>query len=264
MTFGNTMAGLVAVASAALLHPAVAAAEVVNVVATGALQGAMQKLKPAYEKKTGHTLHIVWGPSFGPSPESIPSRLKAHEPMDVTIGTAETIETLGADGYFALPTRRVIAESRIGVGVPAGAPKPDISTVAAFRQALLNAGKVAYSQGASGVFIGGTLLPKLGLVDALKDKTVIAEGKELVGTVLARKEADIGMQQVSELRVTPGVDYVGPLPAEVQKVSRFTAVLAATPGHAAAAKSFIAFLTSAAARPLLTASGLEPVTTQRK
>ena len=224
----------------------------------------MQKLKPVYEKKSGNTLRIVWGPSFGPSPESIPSRLKAKEPMDLTIGSVEMIETLSGDGYFAVASQRAIAESRIGVGVPAGKPKPDIRTVKAVKQALLKANKIAYSQGASGVFIGGTLLPKLGIADAVKAKTVIAEGKQLVGTLLARGDADLGMQQVSELRVTPGVDYVGPLPEAIQKVSTFSAVLAAQAPHEAAARSFLTFLTSAEARPLLTASGLEPVKPQRK
>lgn len=260
----GTPTKFIVAAAVIALQPASASAEVINVVATGALQGAMQTLKPAYEKKTGNTLRIVWGPSFGASPESIPSRLKAREAMDVTIGTAETIETLSKDGYFDLATRRGVAESRIGVGVPAGKPKPDISTVAAVKQALLGANRIAYSQGASGVFIGGTLLPRLGIVDAVKGKTVIAEGKELVGTVLARGEADIGMQQVSELRVTPGVDYVGPLPEAIQKVSLFTAVLAAKPAHRAAARSFLAYLASAEARPLLEASGLEPVKSTRK
>ncbi len=259
-----TKLACLAAAAAALGSPAAASAEVIDVVATGALQGAMRTIKPAYEKKTGNVLRIAWGPSFGPSPESIPSRLKAREPMDITIGTEETVETLSANGFFDLPSRRPVAESRIGVGVPAGKPKPDIRTVAAVRQALLKAGRIAYSQGASGVFIGGTLLPRLGIAEAVKGKTVIAEGKELVGTLLARGEADIGMQQVSELRVTPGVDYVGPLPDEIQKVSRFTAVLAAKPIHGAAARSFLAYLASAEARPLLTASGLEPVAFARK
>ena len=259
----STLRGLAIVSALALPHTA-ASAEVIDIVATGALQGAMQKLKPAYEKASGNTLRIVWGPSFGPSPESIPSRLKAKAPMDLTIGSVEMIETLSADGYFAVASQRPIAESRIGVGVPAGKPKPDIRTVEAVKQALLKAKKIAYSQGASGVFIGGTLLPKLGIADAVKAKTVIAEGKQLVGTLLARGDADLGMQQVSELRVTPGVDYVGPLPEAIQKVSTFSAVLAAQAPHEAAARSFLTFLTSAEARPLLTASGLEPVKPQRK
>lgn len=254
----NMLIGLGTVVAATV--PGAVAAEEIHVIATGALQGAMQKLKPAYEKKTGNKLIISWGPSFGKSPESIPERLRKKEPVDIAILTDESLVKLPDDIGLSKPSARVIAESRIGVGVPHGKPKPDISSGEAFTKALLAADRVAYSQGASGVFIGETLLPRLGVADQLRSKTVIAEGKELVGALLARGEADIGMQQVSELMVTPGVDYVGPLPESLQKVSRFVTVLAANGAHSKAARSFAKFLASAQAKPLLTASGLDPVT----
>lgn len=257
MNIVKVMAMTVAAGGFAL--PGAVAAEEIHVIATGALQGAMKTLKPAYEKKTGNTLVIAWGPSFGTSPESIPERIRAREPMDVTIGTEETLDAVAKSGVFDPASRKAVALSQIGIAVPKGRPHPDVTTVAAVRQALLSAGKVAYSQGASGVYIRATLLPKLGIADQVAAKTVVAEGKELVGTLLARGEADIGMQQVSELKVTPGVDYLGPLPAEIQKVSRFAGMVAKDSRHAAAARGFLAYLASKEARPLIEASGLEPI-----
>lgn len=229
-----------------------------KIIASGALRGAMEHLQPAYEKASGNTLSFSWGPSMGTSPESIPERIRHKEPMDLAIMADETLELLSATGAFDMTTRREIADSRIGVGVPHGKPKPDVSSVAALKAALLNADKIAYSQGASGVYIRTELFQRLGISDQVKNKTVEIAGKELVGTALARGDADIGMQQISELKVTPGVDYLGPLPEAVQKVSRFCATVAHQTQNAVPAREFIAFLNSPAARQLLEESGLEP------
>lgn len=229
-----------------------------KIIASGALKGAMAHIQPVYEQASGNTLTISWGPSMGDSLESIPQRIKHKEPMDVAIMADETLDLLSPSGVFDLATRREIADSRIGVGVPHGRPHPDVSSVSALKSALLSAEKIAYSQGASGVFIRTELFQRLGITDQVKGKTVEIQGKELVGTALARGDADIGMQQVSELKVTPGVDYLGPLPDEVQKVSRFSAAVAQQTSNTTAASEFIAFLISPATRQLLEASGLEP------
>lgn len=233
-----------------------------KIIASGALKGAMAHLQPAYERASGNTLSISWGPSMGDSPESIPQRIKHKEPMDLAIMASETMDLLGPTGAFDLETRRAIADSRIGVGVPKGHPHLDVSTVPALRAALLGSEKIAYSQGASGVYIRTELLARLGITDLVKQKTVEIQGKELVGTALARGDADIGMQQISELKVTPGVDYLGPLPEDVQKVSRFYAAVARTSEHAELARAFIAYLNSAQAHQLLEESGLEPAPSQ--
>lgn len=254
LLFGASLAGLLA------LSPASEAAEL-KIIASGALKGAMEHLRPAYEKASGNTLSISWGPSMGESPESIPQRIKHNEPMDLAIMATETLDLLAPSGAFDLATRRDVADSRIGIGVPHGTPRPDVSSVAALRAALLKSGRIAYSQGASGVFIRTELFKRLGIEEQVKGKTVEIVGKELVGTALARGEADIGMQQVSELKVTPGVDFLGPLPEAVQKVSRFCAAVARQAPHTKDAEQFIAFLTSPHARQLLAESGLEPAST---
>jgi molybdate transport system substrate-binding protein len=219
-----------------------------KIIASGALKGAMAHIQPVYEKASGNTLNISWGPK----------RIKHKEPMDLAIMADETLDLLSPSGVFDLATRREIADSRIGVGVPHGRPHPDVSSVESLKSALLSADKIAYSQGASGVFIRTELFQRLSITDQVKGKTVEIQGKELVGTALARGDADIGMQQVSELKVTPGVDYLGPLPDEVQKVSRFSAAVARHTENTTAASEFIAFLISPAARQLLEDSGLEP------
>ena len=127
MKMGKVMALAMAVSGGAM--PTVAAAEELHVIATGALQGAMKTLKPAYEKKTGNRLVIVWGPSFGTSPEAIPERIRNKEPMDVTIGTEETLDAVGKAGVFDPASRRVVALSQIGIAVPQGRPHPAIATV---------------------------------------------------------------------------------------------------------------------------------------
>ena len=232
-----------------------------KIIASGALKGAMTHLQPAYEKASGNSLNISWGPSMGESPESIPQRIKHKEPMDLAIMASETLELLSPTGVFDMATRREIADSRIGVGVPQGHPHLDVSTVSALRAALLSSEKIAYSQGASGVYIRTELFARLGITDLVKNKTVEIQGKELVGTALARGDADIGMQQISELKVTPGVDYLGPLPEEVQKVSRFYAAVASSTDNAEIARGFVAFLNSPEAHKLLKESGLEPAPT---
>lgn len=230
-----------------------------KVIASGALKGAMATLQPDYEKASGNTLTISWGPSMGESPEAIPMRIRNNEPMDLAVMADETLDTLSSTGAFNLSTRREVALSPIGAGVPSGHPHPDISTPEALKAALLNAKHVAYSQGASGVFIRTELFKRLGIESQMQGHTIVIEGKELVGTALARGDADFGMQQVSELKVTPGVDFLGPLPDALQKVSKFCAVSAAHTPNAQAAQQFIDYLTSAHARQLLEKSGLQPV-----
>ena len=155
-------------------------------------------------------------------------------------------------------TRTDLARSVIGLSVKAGAPKPDISTTEALKKALGPAKSIAYSDSASGRYLAEELFPKLdpsGQVMA-KSRRVIGER---VGSVVARGEADLGFQQVSELLPIGGLDFVGPLPEEVQKVTIFSAGLAAGARDISAAKALIACLGGADAAPTIRKSGLDPI-----
>jgi len=236
----------------------------IHVIATGALKGAFTKLAPAFEQASGHKLLIAWGPSYGSSADAIPMRIKNHEPVDVLIMVGAALDQHLADGSFIVSSRADLAQSGIGVGVRHGAPRPDISSPDALKQSLLSARSIGYSEGASGAYISGTLFKKLGIVEQVAPKIRLVHGKELVGEVIARGEVEIGLQQISELRVVPGVDYVGPLPADLQKISLISAVIARDANQMAPAKELMAFLSSPAAAAMFMQSGLDPVDSSPK
>ena len=165
-------------------------------------------------------------------------------------------------GKFLADSRTDLAESRIGVAVRAGLPKPDISTTDGLRKALLAANSVAFSEGASGTYIIGTLFPKLGVADGMRAKSVLIKGRELVGTAVERGDAELGLQQISELRAIPGIQYVGPLPEELQKVSVISAAVATGAKERKAAEALIAYLKTPSAAEEFAKTGLDPIKAQ--
>jgi len=162
------------------------------------------------------------------------------------------------DGKVLAESRTPLARSAIGVAVRAGSPKPDISSVDALKRTLLQAKSIAYSASVSGRYLSTELFQRLGIADQIMPKSRRIEG-ERVGAVVARGEAEIGFQQVSELLPVPGIDYVGPLPPEVQKVTLFSAGVAAGAGNSDAAYALIGFLASPEAAHAIAKSGMEPV-----
>jgi molybdate transport system substrate-binding protein len=171
----------------------------------------------------------------------------------------DALEELGKDGRIAAGSRTDLARSEMGLAVRKGLPKPDIKTVDAFRRAMLDAKSVAISTSASGVYLANELFPQLGITGEMKAKTRVVG---VTGVVVAKGEADIAIQQISELLPVAGIDYVGPLPREIQKVTMFVAVIAAGAREVGAAKTLIAFLASPAAAPAIAKSALEPVTSR--
>jgi molybdate transport system substrate-binding protein len=151
-----------------------------------------------------------------------------------------------------------LVRSRIGMAVKAGAPVPDISTVDAFRTALLNARSIAYSDSASGVYIAAEMYKKLGVETQLaaKSRQIPADP---VGTVVARGDAEVGFQQMSELKPIAGITIVGPIPDEVQKITVFAAGIVTSSGQKEAARALISYLSSKPACPIIQDSALEPV-----
>jgi molybdate transport system substrate-binding protein len=240
----------------------VQAAEI-KVMISGGLSAAYRALTPEFEQSSGHRLVTAWGPSMGSTHDAIPVRLQRGEKADVLIMVGPALEELIRQGKVIAGSRVDLVRSPIGMVVRAGAAKPDIGSVDAFKQALLAAKTVAYSDSASGVYIGTELFQRLGIVEQMQGKRRMIPAEPVAG-VVARGEAEIGFQQTSELLPVPGVDLVGPLPPELQKITVFSAGIVAGTQEPEAAKALIAFLASPAAAPALRKSGLEPIAADAK
>jgi len=241
----------------------VAGAAEVRVMISGGLSTAYKELVPQFERATGNTVLTVYGPSMGNTENAIPVRLSRDEPADVLIMVGDALGVMIEQGKAVATSRVDLVRSPIGVAVKAGAPKPDIRTPDALKQALLSAKSVAYSDSASGVYVGTELFKHLGIADEMKDKARMIPA-EPVAAVVARGEAELGFQQISELLPIPGADLVGPLPAEVQKITVFSAGLTAKAAQPDAGKALIAFLASPAAATAMRKAGLDPFATDPK
>jgi molybdate transport system substrate-binding protein len=241
-----------------LLVTSAAQAAVVTVVSSGGFAVAYRALAPEFERTTGNTLATSWGPSMGNTPEAVPSRLRRGEPIDVLIMVGYALGDLIKDGKVIADSRVDLARSSIGIAVRAGAPKPDISSVDAVRSALLAAKSIAYSDSASGVYISSELFKRLGIADQVASKSRMIPA-EPVGAVVARGEAELGFQQISELKPIAGIDLVGPLPPDLQKITIFSAGIVVGAREPDAAKALIAFLASPAAATAIKESGMEPI-----
>ena len=228
----------------------------IKVFASGGFKAAYLALVPGFENASGRKVLTAWGSSVAGAPTSIPGRLAAGEPVDLVIMAGDALDKLIERGLVASGSRVELARSGIGVAVRAGAPRPDIGSTDAFIRALRRAKSVAHSSSASGIYLKG-LFQRLGLYDTLGDRIRQVEG-EPVGSVVARGEAEIGFQQVSELLPVPGIDYVGPLPPEIQQFTVFAAGIAAHARAPDAARAVIAYLTAPAAAPIIRLSGMEP------
>ena len=243
-----------ALVAASFAAPQALADEVV-VMTSGAYTAPFQDAAPWFERRTGHDVAAVFGASTGGATDSIPARLARGERADVVIASAQALDALIAAGEVEPGSRRDLVLSRIGMAVRADAPKPDISTVDALVRTLREARSIAYSASVSGTYLATELFPRLGLADEIAAKGRRIES-ERVGAVVARGDAEIGFQQISELVGLEGIDYVGPLPDEVQRVSTFSAGIAAGAESPAAARELVAFLSSVALGPVVERYGL--------
>jgi molybdate transport system substrate-binding protein len=201
-----------------LLAGAASAADV-HVMISAGFYGVYAELSPAFERTSGHHLVTTRGPSMGDSPEAIPTRLARGETADVVILDGGAADELARRGLVRADSKVELARSMIGMVVRAGAAKPDISNVDSFRSTLLAAESIAYSDSGSGTYLSTTLFARLGVADQVAAKSRKVRGPpsgEPVAAVVARGEAEIGFQQVSELIHVPGVTFVGSIPAELQ------------------------------------------------
>ena len=249
---------LVAIAAFA---PAAALCADVQVMISAGFHGVYSELSPAFERATGHRLVTTRGPSMGDSPEAIPTRLARGEGADVVILDGHAADELARRGAVRADTKVELARSQVGMVVKSGAAKPDIGSVEAFKSTLLAAKSIAYSDSGSGTYLSTKLFPKLGVADEIAGKSRKVRGPpsgEPVAAVVARGEAEIGFQQVSELIHVPGVTFVGPLPAQLQSGFSFAGAIATNARQPEAAAALLRFLASPDAAPVLLKAGLAP------
>jgi molybdate transport system substrate-binding protein len=247
-----------AIGMALLLPSAAADAAEIRVMSSGGFKAAYLELAKEFESATGDKIVSAWGPSMGDTPQAIPNRIARGEPVDVVIIVGDALQKLIQDGKVVPSSRVDLARSLIGAAVRAGAPRPDISTVDAFKGALAGAKSIAYSDSASGVYIQTVLYSRLAVSDEIKAKSKMIPA-DPVGEVVARGDAELGFQQVSELKPIKGIDVIGPIPAELQKVTVFAAGVAVGAKEPVAAAALIKFLAAPTAAGAIVASGMEPV-----
>jgi molybdate transport system substrate-binding protein len=240
------------IAAAVLLLSGAAGAAEIKVLSTQATEEAYKELVPQFEKASGHKVTTVFTGTLGAM-----KRLSDGESYDLLIMSRQSIDELSQSGKVVAGSRTDIAKSGVGVAVGKGKPKPDISTVDALKKTLLAAKSIGYSTGPSGIYVV-TMFQKMGIADEIKGKLKQTPTGVFVGSSIASGEAEIGFQQVSELTFFPGIDYVGPIPAEVQLITVFSAGIPTGTKQADAAKALMSFVTAPAAAAVFKKHALDP------
>ena len=239
-------------AACGLLVSAAAPAAEITVLASGATRDAYSELVAPFEAATGHKVKTTWSGTV-----ETRRRIGDGEIFDLVITGAGDVDAFIAGGRFVPGSRVDLMKTGVGVAVKAGAARPDIGSVEAVRRALLAAKSVAYSTGPSGVYVQA-LFEKLGIAEQMKAVGRQTRPGVRVASVVASGEAEIGFQQVSELIHETGIDFLGPLPAEIQNVTVFSSGIHARAANAAAAKALQAHLAAPAAAPAIRRHGMEP------
>jgi molybdate transport system substrate-binding protein len=229
-----------------------------RVMTSGAFTAAHLELIPQLERLTKRRI-VTASTSIGTGESSIPNRLKRGEVVDLVIVADHVLREFIAAGWVLAEGHASLARSSIGLAVRAGAPMPDVSSIDALKRTLLQAKSIAYSASVSGQYVTTELYQRLGIADEALPKSRFVGGGERVGAVVARGNAEIGFQQMSELLPVPGIAHITPLPPELQKVTLFSAGIAARAPDPRLARSVIEFLASAEAAPAIARSGLEPL-----
>jgi molybdate transport system substrate-binding protein len=248
-----TLLGLAMVLLAAGAPRDAAAAEI-KVLTAGAFKQVLVALVPDFERQTGHKVTLE-NDTVG----ALTKRIEGGEAFDVAVLTPAAVNDLSSKGKLVAGSRANLGRVGVGVMVKAGAPVPDISTVDAFKRALLAAKSVAYidpaSGGSSGIYVAG-LLDKLGIADQIKPKAKLKQGG-YVADLIVKGEAELGIHQISEIVPVKEVTLVGPLPAEIQNYTVYAAGLGAQAKDGDAAKALIKALTGPAAADVLKSKGME-------
>jgi len=231
-----------------------AAAAEVRVLSAGAMKTMVTELSEGFQKETGHTVVITADTGGG-----LRKRVEGGEKADVLIAPDAAMDALAKSNHVVTDSRRDLARTAVGVGVREGAPKPDVSTVDAFKRAVLEAKSIVYLDPASGATSGihvAQVLQQLGLADAIKDKVVLWKGGYAAEAVASGK-ADLCLHQISEILPVKGVTFVGPMPAEINKVTVYTSSLLTGAPTPDAGRAFLAYLARPEFRPKFAAAGLD-------
>jgi molybdate transport system substrate-binding protein len=256
---GITLAGVVLLA--AICTGGRADAAEIRVLASGSLKAALSQLLPDFQKSSGTTATVEYGPGG-----AIAGRIEKGDAADVVILSRAALQKLESDGKVARGSLVNIAGIALGVAVRKGAAKPDLSTVAAFKQALISARSIGYRDpitgSTSGAYTAG-LLERLGMAEDLKPKLVLdrSEGDVPENVFLGVAKGDVEMQigQITEIVISPGVDLAGPLPGEIQNTTLMAAAISTNSPAPDAARALIGFISSPSAAAVLKATGFQPV-----
>jgi molybdate transport system substrate-binding protein len=244
-------AAIIAAASALLLSGMADAAEI-TVLSTQATQEAYLELVAQFEKASGHKVTTAFTGTL-----NVQKRLADSEACDLIIMAGPAIDEQIKLGKAVAGSRVDFAKSGVGLAVRKGAAKPDIGSAEALKKTLLRAKSIGYSTGPSGLYMLG-VFEKLGIAGEVKGKLKQTPSGVFVGNLIASGETEIGFQQISELVHFAGIDYVGPLPGELQRMTVFSAGIHAGAKQAEAARALVKFLTAPAAAPVVRKHGLEP------
>lgn len=223
----------------------------IKVMASNALRAVLGELAPAFERAHGHKISATYDPA-----QRMLKRIAAGESADVAISSAPAIDELMNQGVIVAGSHPILARYGIGIAVRAGAPKPDIGSVEAFKRALLGAQSVACTvEGASGIYFA-KLIERLGIAEQVNAKARKRPGG-LIGELVASGEADLAVQQIPELMAVPGIELLGPLPQELQNISVLAAGVFAASGNPRAAQALIDFLATPESMRVFKAKGFE-------
>ena len=253
-TWGRLLIGLVVLAVTVAVPAAPVRADELIVFSAGAVRAIVTELSEAFRQETGHAVALSFG-TVGVTRGKIAS----GAPVDVVIMTDTAVDDVIREGGLVAGSRTDLARTGMGVGIRDGAPRPDISTPEAFKATLLAAKSLVYVDPAQGATSGihfKSVLERLGIADAVRAKTQLVAGGYPAEKV-ASGEAELVVHQISEIVPVKGVVMIGPLPADLQKVTVYSAGLAARSTHPEAARAFMAFLTRPAFKPKFAAAGLD-------
>src|SRR5579859_809655 len=231
-----------------------AAATEVHLLTTGAYRQVAATLIPQYEAASGNKVVVESDTAGG-----ITRRIEAGAPFDLVVLTSQAVGDLVTEGKLASDSATDLAKVGVGVAVRSGTPHPDFGTADAFKHMLLKAKSIAYidpkAGGSSGIYISG-LIQRMGLDKKLRRRTVLVNGG-LVADKVASGEAQIGLQQISELTGVKDVDMLGPLPREIQSYTVYGGGISSHAAEPEAAHALLALFSSPAAAPVLGARGMQ-------